>query len=55
MNADASSGVAADLIFGAKLSNFIAAVWFAMAVGLASLLGGGYLLYRGLRRSGGTS
>lgn len=55
MNADASSGVAADLIFGAKLSNFIAAVWIAMAVGLASMLGGGYLLYRGLRRSGGTS
>jgi len=49
MNADASSAVAADLIFGAKLSNFIAVVWIAMAVGLASMLGGGYLLYRGLR------
>lgn len=51
MNADASAGVAADLIFGAKISNFIAAAWIAMVIGLVSVLGGGYLLYRGFRQS----
>lgn len=49
MNSDASSGITADLAFGAKISNLMAMAWIIMALGLASLLGGGYLMYRGLR------
>jgi hypothetical protein len=52
MNADASAGVDADLIFGAKISNIVVVAWIVMAIGLISVLGGGYLMYRGFRRSG---
>jgi hypothetical protein len=51
MNADASAGVAADVIFGARISNFVAVLWIVMVIGLVSVLGGGYLMYRGFRRS----
>jgi hypothetical protein len=50
MNADASSGVSAELAFGAAPSNIDAITWTTLTVGLISLIGGGLLLYRGLRR-----
>ncbi len=49
MNSDASAGITADLAFGAKISNLVAMAWIIMALGLGSLLVGGYLMYRGLR------
>jgi hypothetical protein len=52
MNADASAGVTADVIFGARISNLVVTAWIAMLIGLVSVLGGGYLVYRGFRRSG---
>jgi hypothetical protein len=52
MNTDASAGVNADLAFGAKISNIISIAWVVMGFGLISTLGGGFLIYRGLRRSG---
>ncbi len=50
MNADGSAGVNADLGFGAKISNIVAIAWAGFAFGAFSLLGGGYLTYRGFRR-----
>ena len=50
MNADASSGVTAELAFGAAPSNIDAITWTTLTVGLIALIGGGLLFYRGLRR-----
>ena len=50
MNADGSAGVAADLAFGASISNIVAIAWAVIAFGAFSLLGGWYLTYRGFRR-----
>lgn len=51
MNADASSGVSADLRFGALApSGLDTLAWISFAVGLVALTGGGLLLYFGLRR-----
>lgn len=51
MNADASPGVTAELAFGAAPSaNIDAIAWTSLAVGLILLIGGGLLLYLGLRR-----
>jgi hypothetical protein len=51
MNADASSGVSADLRFGALApSGLDTLAWTSLAVGLVALIGGGLLMYRGLRR-----
>ncbi|MCP4964752.1 MAG: hypothetical protein GY926_05910, partial [bacterium] len=52
MNADASTGVIADLEFAARISNIVAITWGVLGFGVISLLGGGYLTYRGLRRRG---
>lgn len=52
MNTDGSAGVNADLAFGAKISNIIPIAWVVLGFGLISTLGGGFLIYRGLRRSG---
>lgn len=50
MNADATTGVTADLAVGIKMPILTTVAWIAIAVGVVSLLGGGYLAYRGLRR-----
>lgn len=50
MNADASAGVTTELAFGAAPSNITAIAWTTLVVGLIGLIGGGLLLYRGLRR-----
>jgi hypothetical protein len=50
MNPDGSAGVNADLAFVAKVANITAIAWIVMALGLISVLGGGYLTYRGFRR-----
>lgn len=56
MNADASSGVSADLRFGALAPPGLGTLaWASFAVGLVALLGGGLLLYLGLRRRNGDS
>lgn len=53
MNADASSGVLADVRFGALApSSLDTLAWTSFAVGLVALIGGGLLLYLGLRRKG---
>jgi hypothetical protein len=52
MNADASAGIDATLVLGAKISNFILLAWIGLAFGVLSLLVGGYLMYRGFRQSG---
>jgi hypothetical protein len=54
MNADASAGIDATLVFGATISNFVLMAWIGFGFGVFSLLGGGYLLYRGLRRESET-
>jgi hypothetical protein len=51
MNSDASTGVAADLAVGARLDNLVILSWVAIAIGLIFLVGGGFLVYRGLRRT----
>ncbi len=51
MNADGSAGVDVDLMLGAKISNIIAVAWVALGFGVVSVLGGGYLTYRGIRPS----
>ena len=54
MNADAASPVTAELAFGAAPSSNINAIaWTSLTVGLLALIGGGWLLYRGLRRRDG--
>ena len=50
MNADASAGIDATLVFGAKISNLILLAWIGLALGVLFVAGGGYLLYRGFRR-----
>ena len=51
MNADASSGVYADLRFGAlEPSGLDVMAWTSFALGLIALIGGGLLLYLGLRK-----
>lgn len=51
MNADAASGVTADIAFGAlPQSNFDTLHWASFAVGLVLLVGGGLVVYLGLRR-----
>lgn len=56
MNADASRGVAAELTFGAAPSTNIGVFsGTTLVVGLLALIGGGLLLYRGLRPRGGGS
>ncbi len=52
MNADASAGVTAELAFGAAPSNIDAIAWTTLTAGLISLIGGGLLMYSGLRRGG---
>jgi hypothetical protein len=52
MNADASAEVTADIIFGAKISYLVVTAWIAILIGLVSVLGGVYLVYRGFQRSG---
>jgi hypothetical protein len=53
MNADASARVAAEVAFGAlPTSNINAIAGTALTVGLIALIGGGLLLFFGLRRSG---
>jgi hypothetical protein len=49
MNSDASPGVVADVTLGAKIDNLIGFAWIGMAFGVISVLGGGYLTYRGAR------
>lgn len=49
MNADASTRVTADLAVGIRMPILTTLAWIALAVGVVSLLGGGYLAYRGLR------
>ncbi len=50
MNADASPGIDANVVFGAKISNMVLIMWIGLAFGVLSVLGGGLLLYLGLRR-----
>jgi hypothetical protein len=50
MNADASAGIDATLVFGAKISNLILLAWIGLALGVLFVAGGGYLLYRGFRQ-----
>ena len=53
MNADASPGVSAELAFGAAPSSNINAIaWTSLTVGLVALIGGGLLLFLGLRNRG---
>ena len=52
MNADATAGIDATTVFGARISNFVTFAWIGFAFGVLSLLGGGFLLYWGLRRPG---
>jgi hypothetical protein len=53
MNADASAGINATLVFGAKISNFVLLMWIGLAFGALAVLGGSWLTYRGVRpRSG---
>jgi hypothetical protein len=52
MNADASPGVSAELAFGALPPSSIDAVaWTTLTVGAIALIGGGLLLFFGVRRS----
>jgi hypothetical protein len=50
MNADGTPGVSAGLALGARVSNIVALSWIGIALGALSVLLGGYLAYRGLRR-----
>ncbi|MEN8114979.1 MAG: hypothetical protein ABFS21_11405, partial [Actinomycetota bacterium] len=50
MNADASSGVTAELAFGATASNIAAVAWTKITIGLIALIGGGLAAFLGLRR-----
>ena len=56
MNADASSGVTAELAFGASPpSGWDTLHWTSFTVGLVLVVGGGLLLYRAIRRPRGDS
>lgn len=50
MNADGTSGVAADVVFGAKVANIVPLAWGMLIAGAALALIGIYLIYRGTRR-----
>jgi len=50
MNADASAGVTADLVFGAQASNIEVIGWTKIAVGLVAFVVGGLAFFFGLRR-----
>jgi hypothetical protein len=50
MNSDASPGVGSILTLGARLSNIAAIAWVTIAIGMVFAVGGGFLVYRGLRR-----
>lgn len=51
MNADASSGVTAELVFGARASNIGTIAWTKITIGLIALVGGGLAMFLGIRRS----
>lgn len=54
INADASPGVSAELAFGALPRASIDAIaWTTLTVGAVALIGGGLLLFFGVRRSTG--
>jgi hypothetical protein len=55
MNADASSGVTAELVFGAQASNIGAIAWTKITIGVIALVGGGLAMFLGLRRRDGSS
>lgn len=50
MNADASTGVTAELVFGAQASNIGTIAWTKITIGLIALIGGGLAMFLGLRR-----
>lgn len=50
MNSDGSTGVAADLVFGARMANLTTIAWVAAAIGMVLAVGGGFLIYLGVRR-----
>jgi hypothetical protein len=53
MNADASSGVTAELVFGAQASNIETIAWTKITIGLIALLAGGltaFFAFRGRNR-----
>ena len=49
MNADASDGISAEMVFGARASNIGQIGWTKIAIGLVALIGGGLALLFGLR------
>jgi hypothetical protein len=49
MNADGSSGVSAEVAFGAAPDDVVAIAWVTFSIGIAALIVGGLLLYRGFR------
>jgi len=51
MNADASSGVTAELVSGARASNIDTIAWTKITIGLIALVGGGLAMFLGIRRS----
>ncbi len=51
MNADGTSGIAADVVFGAKVANIVPLAWGMLIGGAALALFGIYLLYRTPRRT----
>ena len=50
MNADATSGIDTTMVFGAKISNFVALSWFGFGFGVLSLLIGLWLMAGALQR-----
>ena len=50
MNADGSAGIDTTMVFGAQISNIITLAWIGVGFGILSLLGGGWLMYIGMRR-----
>jgi len=50
MDADASAGIDATLVLGARTSDPILSAWIGLPLSVLFVLGGGYLLYRGFRR-----
>ncbi len=51
MNGDRSAGIDVELALGAKNTNTMVLTWMAMLAGAVLFVGGGYLVYRGLRPS----
>ncbi len=54
MNADGSAGIDVDLVFGAKISNFVLLAWVGLGFGILATLLGAWALISGIRRSAGT-